>query len=187
MFAFECQKCRRRTFHPSQRLAQCCPGAKQTQLVNICLIIPVEEQPKNRVVHTSVGNAALMSPSGQKWVTACNSSTMSQVTTAVPRACTCYRCRKWLEAREKLQLAKQEMDSLEEFMKTVDIEDEENPENSIKGKVEEIRKDFPTTSKIPSIEDVDALLTKIQNLSRMSKERKILTKQIQLAQELKTQ
>lgn len=187
MFAFECQKCRRRMFHPSQRLAKCCEGAKQTQLVNICLLIPVNDEPKNRVVHITGNNPSLMAPSGQKWATACNSTSLPQVTTTVPRACTCYRCRKWVEAKEKLSLAKQEMESLEEFMKTVDIEDEENPENSIKGKVEEIQKSFPTANTIPSIEDVDALLTKIQNLNRMSKERKILTNQIQLKEELKAQ
>lgn len=187
MFAFECQKCRRRAFHPSQRLAKCCEGAKQTQLVNICLLIPFEDEPKNRVVHTTSDNPELMAPSGQKWTTACNATSIPQVTTTVPRACTCYRCRKWVEAKDKLALAKQEMESLQEFMKTVDIEDEENPENSIKGKIEEVQKDFPTNSKIPSIEDVDELLTKIQNISKMSRERKILTNQVKLKQELRPQ
>jgi len=185
MFAFECQRCRRRTFHPSQRLAKCCEGAKQTQLVNICLIIPVEEIPKNRVVHTSTGNGVLMVASGQKWATACNAITLPQVTTAVPKAATCFRCRKWIESKEKLELAKKEMASLDEFMQTVDIEDEDNPENSVVGKVEEIRQDLSTTNKIPSIEELDAVLTKIENASRMLRERKIVTNQIQLAQELK--
>lgn len=187
MFAFECQKCRRRTFHPSQRLAKCCEGARQTQLVNICLLVPYETEPSNRVVHTTGNNPSFMATSGQRWVTACNSTKLSQVTTTVPKASTCYRCRKWVEAKEKLSLAKQEMESLEEFMKTVYTEDDDTQEISIKGKIEEIQKGFPTANKIPSIEDVDELLTKIQNLSKMSRERKIVTNQIQLKQELRSQ
>lgn len=126
-----------------------------------------------------------MTPSGQQWATACNLRTIPTHTTLVPKACTCYGCRKWIETKEKVALANQELESLEKFMQSIDFEDEDNPENSIKAQIGEIRKELPT-SKVPSIEEIDELLTKIKNVSTMSRERKILKNQIKLAQELKT-
>jgi hypothetical protein len=186
MFKFRCSKCNKDTYHPSQRLAKCCESAILYQLVNICLLLPKEQAPTHKTYSKNGDSFALKMTPGQEWVTACNSSTKARVVTTLPEASTCYKCNQWLEANTKTSLAKQEVNSLEEFMKTIEFEDEENPENSFKAQIENIKKELPTSDIPANIADVDKLLTRIQEFSTMLKQRKTLRNQLQLEQELRT-
>jgi len=186
MFKFRCSKCNKDTYHPSQRLAECCEGAVMAQLVNICLLLPKEQAPTHKLYSKNGNSFALKMTPGQEWVTACNSSSKPRVVTTYPEASTCYKCNQWLESNQKTNLARQELGSLEEFMKTVDFEDEEDPQNSFKAQIEGIKKELPTSDIPTSVEDIDKLLTKIQEFSTMLKQRKTVRNQLQLEQELRT-
>lgn len=186
MFKFRCSKCRKDTYHPSQRLAKCCENSRMTQLANICFVIPKEQLPDNHVIHTTSGMGGLSCIVGQEWVTACNSKVPPKYRTAVQQASTCYKCNQWLESNQKTNLARQELGSLEEFMKTIDFEDEENPENSFKAQIESIKKELPTSDIPTSVEDIDKLLTRIQEFSTMLRQRKTVKNQLELEQELRT-
>ena len=171
MFLFECSKCRKRTHHPSKRLAKCCDNATFEQLVNICLLIPKEAEPTFKVVTKSpeVSTALKLTPN-QEWVTACNSSELPKMRTSFPGACTCYKCTKWLESNNKQAQAQAEANALEELLNGVDFIDEENPENSIRAKVKEISKEVKEAPK----ETMDEILAKIETLHDSLKKRKIL-------------
>ena len=92
MYKFECSKCQKRSYHPSQRLASCCEGATMIQLVNSCLAIPKEQLPEHKVIAKSPASSFLEIRSNQEWVTACNATTKPKVITGVPEAATCYKC-----------------------------------------------------------------------------------------------
>jgi hypothetical protein len=186
MFKFRCSKCNKDTYHPSQRLAECCEGAVMAQLVNICLVLPKDKAPTHKVIGKNPESFVLDLVPGQEWVTACNASTKPRVTTPIIEASTCYKCNQWLEANKKTNLARQELGSLEEFMKTIDFEDEEDPQNSFKAQIEGIKKELPTSDIPTSVEDIDKLLTKIQEFSTMLKQRKTVRNQLELEQELRT-
>lgn len=170
MFLFECSKCRKRTYHPSRRLAQCCEGASFEQLVNICLLIPKELEPTFRVVTKSPEASPLKIVPNQEWVTACNLSELPKMRTASIEACTCYKCKNWIDNRIKRLQLESEAKALENMLKTIDYIDEENPENSIPAELDVITKEI---EKAPP-ESMDEILARIESLHKSLKERKIL-------------
>lgn len=186
MFKFKCTRCGKDSFHPSQRLAVCCEDATMLQLANICLLVRKQDLPNHKLVAKSPESSVLEMIPNQEWVTACNATVKPRMVTGLPQAATCYKCSQWLESTRKTFQARQELDSLQEFMKTIDYEDEDNPENSIKAQVESVRKELPNSDIPMNVEDVDKLLTKIEELSKLSRQRKVLRNQLQLQQELKT-
>lgn len=155
------------------------------QLVNSCLAIPKEQLPDHKVIAKSPTSSFLQIRSNQEWVTACNAATKPKIITGVPEAATCYKCNQWLEINKKTSEARQELEALQEFMKTIDYEDEENPENSVKAEIESIKKELPTSGIPSSVEEIDKLLTKIQESNTMLQQRKLLRNRLQLQQELK--
>jgi hypothetical protein len=184
MQAFECSRCRKTTYHPSQRMASCCDGSHMEPLVSICYLIPASEEPTFKVVHTSPTNSVVkLSNPGGSWATACNASVLPKVRTAYPQAVTCYKCNQWLERRSKQAQALQELESVESFMKDSKLEDSD--EDSIVLELGEVRKELEQPSKINSLEELNAVLTKIENLHKMTKERKLVRNRLQLLQEIK--
>lgn len=170
MFLFECSKCRKRTYHPSKRLAQCCDGASFEQLVNICLLIPKQSEPTFRVVTKSPESSPLKIIPNQEWVTACNASELPKMRTASIEACTCYKCHSWINNRMKQFQAESEAKALQQMLETIEYVDEENPENSIPAKLEAITKEIDQATP----ETMDEILTRIESLHKSLKDRKIL-------------
>ena len=165
-------------------MASCCDGSPMQQLVSICYLIPASEEPDFKVVHVSpVSSPVKMTNPGGSWATACNSPVLPKVRTASPSAVTCYKCNQWLEKRSKQAQALQELESVESFIKDSKLEDDD--EDSIVFELGEVRKELEQPSKINSLEELNAVLTRIENLHKMTKERKLVRNRLQLLQEIR--
>lgn len=186
MSPFECTRCRKISYHPSQRMASCCENKSLLQLTSICFLIPSNKEPTFKVVHKSPSSGALkLTSPGQEWATACNAVTIPRVTTLEESAVTCYKCRKWIEKRDKEIQARQEFESVESFIKDSKLENTDSDTDDVVFELGEVRKELERPEGFASLEDLDAFLTKLQNLHTMSKQRKFVTGQKQLLQEFR--
>ena len=183
MYPFECTRCRKRHYAQSQRMIKCCEDAPVQPLVNICLLIPTQLEPTFKVVHTTPINTPLPGPNGQKWSTACNSSVKPLVTTSYGPACTCFKCKQWLEAQQLKEepQPEQEEDQLED-LKGVEFIDEEDPSNSFyfsPPPENELSRKSSKNSKTP-----DEILEEFDSLQKKEKLTKIIQNRKSLVQEL---
>jgi hypothetical protein len=172
MYPFECSKCRKVVHAPSKRLAECCPNATMTPMVNICLLLHKDIAPTHKVVHTVAPTSIMRAMNGAECVTACNASSLPKVTTSFLVATTCYKCLQWYKANSKQMEINKELEGLEALASDVEFVDEENPENSFKKEVSKIRE---RVSK-PSFEseNVEDIYEQIKNLHEKMKVRKII-------------
>lgn len=104
MRPFECNRCHARSYNEKMpKSCGTCGFDKLSELQSLCLLLPVEIEPKFPIVHTSgeiqSDDGGVASVVGQQWVTACKAIEKPPLCTAEPSACTCYRCLKWIEKR----------------------------------------------------------------------------------------
>lgn len=104
MRPFECNRCHARSYsEKTPKVCDTCKFDKFTELVSICLLLPVEVEPAFPVVHESgevpSDDGGVNSVLGQKWVLACKSSALPAIATPEPDACTCYHCKRWYDKR----------------------------------------------------------------------------------------
>lgn len=181
MYPFDCSICKKRVYAPSKRLATCCEDAVFHELVSICLLIPSKLEPTFHVVNVIPENTPLPAPSGTKLVSACNSPKLPKHTTGFHKAATCYKCLEWCNLqKQKLEIEK-ETKALEMALDGVEFIDEDNPENSFKAKVEEVKKVDPNTL---TPQKSNEILDKLKSLHDEAKIRKMLIQRQTLLQEL---
>lgn len=121
MYPFECQTCKKRHHGINVTQLRCCPNAKFSQLVSICLLVPKKEAETHTVVHVS-GDYMLPSPVGVEWVTGCNAKRRPDVVTRSPVAVTCGRCLKFYEKRIEEEKKKREETMMREHMESIEVE-----------------------------------------------------------------
>lgn len=107
MRPFECNRCHARTYsEKTPKTCSTCQFAKFSELVSICLIVPVEVEPNFPIVHESqelqTDDGGVATTVGQKWVTACKAKIRPTHVTAELNACTCYKCKQWIDQRTAL-------------------------------------------------------------------------------------
>lgn len=184
MYPFECTKCKKRFYAPSERLAVCCDNAKPLPLVNICLLLPIEYAPDHHVIHTVASNTVLPTQNGKPCVTACNSRIKPKIATGFVHAATCRKCLDWVENYKKAQLVKRELDAMEYYAKNVEFVDEENPENNFQSEVDTIRE--KVTKSLSDFKNFDEIMEEVKNLHNRTKNRMMLQNRNLKIQELKT-
>lgn len=181
MYPFDCSMCRKRVYAPSKRLATCCENAVFYEITNICFMIPSKLEPEFHVVNTIPENTPLPAPAGMKMVTACNSPKLPKYTTGSELAVTCHKCLEWCKLqKQKVQIEK-EQKALVSMLDGVEFIDEENPENSFKAKIEEVKKVDPKTL---TPQKSNEILDKLKSLHDEAKIRKMLIQRQILLQEL---
>lgn len=179
MYPFECSKCRNRVYAASGRLASCCTGASYNPLVSICLLVPIDKMEGNHHIHTTQGS--LFGSGGQKWCTACNASSLPKVTTPLVQAATCFKCLEVYKNLKEKQNIVNELNSIETAFNGIEFIDEDNPENSFKSELSEVRKEL----KEASISEYDKILEKIKNLHEKLNHRMMVSARLQKLQEIK--
>jgi len=105
MNPFECSVCKKHVHGRNINDLSCCPDARFTPLVRICLLGVSKELPNNHVIHTSPESFDKPVIPGQKWATFCNAPSLrtnygQRVVTRYPPAANCKRC---LEVYEKMR------------------------------------------------------------------------------------
>lgn len=179
MYPFECSKCRNRIYAPSLRLASCCTGAKLIPLVNICLLVPLEKMETNTHVHTT--GESMLSRGGQKWCTACNASSLPKYVTPVIQAATCHKCLETYKQYKEKEEVKKEVSSLEDILKGIEFIDEENPDNSFKSEIKELKKEINSSEPAKTQE----IFEKLKSLHEKMNHRKIVNARLQKLQEIR--
>jgi len=182
-YPFECCKCRKRIYAPSKRFAKCCEGASVLELVNICYLMQQSQAPNHNVVYTVAEGTPMTTAYGVKCVTACNAKTKPAYTAAHPIAVTCKKCLEWLKTNKLLKTIVNERKYVLDAMEGVEFIDEDDPDNSFKSKIEEVKKIDPKS--IGSIPEADKILETLKSLSEDKKLRKILQQRRQIVDNLK--
>lgn len=181
LYPFECSRCRKRIYSPSKRFAKCCEDASMIEMVNICYMIAHSAAPSHTVVHTVPEKTPLPAASGTKCVTACNAKTKPKFSASHHSAVTCKKCLEWIESRQLKQTIKNERKFILEALEGVVFVDEDDPTNSFRSKIEEV-KNINVDDNM--IQDPKKLLETLRNLHENKNFRNILQQRKQLLQEL---
>lgn len=137
--------------------------------------------PSHTVVHTVPEKTPLPAASGTKCVTACNAKTKPKFSASHHSAVTCKKCLEWIESRQLKQTIKNERKFILEALEGVVFVDEDDPTNSFRSKIEEV-KNINVDDNM--IQDPKKLLETLRNLHENKNFRNILQQRKQLLQEL---
>ena len=146
-------------------------------------MISQDQAPEHTVVFTVAENAPMTTAYGVKCVTACNAKVKPVYTASHPSAATCKKCLEWINKKKLLRTIANERSYLLEAMKGVEFVDEDDPDNSFKSKIEEVKK--VDLRSIESVPEADKILETLKSLSEDRKLRKILQQRQQIVGNLK--
>jgi hypothetical protein len=89
MYPFRCKKCSKISHSPNiTKPPTCCDGAELDPLAKICLLVPAG--PNEPFVHQST--QGVLVDHTTKWKVACGATSLPEIHTPEPEACTCKEC-----------------------------------------------------------------------------------------------